>query len=163
MQTDRLLLTPWLPNEAEAMHACFNNESVRKYLWDDQEISKEMVDKILQTNLEQFENQHFGLWKLTERNDTHFVGFAGLWFFFEEKQPQLLYGLWPAFEGNGYATEASKKVLTYAFSSLNYSYVDAAIDSPHEASRKVLERLNMKLLAERMEDNKPTSFYRATR
>ncbi|WP_394336181.1 hypothetical protein [Adhaeribacter arboris] len=38
------------------------------------------------------------------------MGFAGLWFFFEEDQPHLLYGLLPEYTKSGLATEAARAV-----------------------------------------------------
>lgn len=78
-----------------------------------------------------------------------YAGFVGLWMFFDEKQPQLLYGLLPDKTGLGYATEASRAIIHYAFNELKFNYFIASCDTPHTASRKVCERLNMTMIEEK--------------
>lgn len=160
LSTPRLMLHPYPQDAVDAFHALNTDSQVRKYLWDDTCISREQAADILQQNARQFAQEKCGLWQICHRQYTEEIGYAGLWYFFDEPQPQLLYVLHPAYTGNGYATEAARAVLAYAFFSLHFTYLDASCDRDHQASRAVIERLGMQLTGEKMIDGKPTVFYR---
>lgn len=158
--TKRLRIQPFETTELELIHQLFTNPFIRKFLWDDEVISREKCLEILAENNSLFEEKKFGLWKITEKNHNRVVGFVGLWYFFDESQPQLLYGLLPEFTGIGYAIEASEAVIDYAFHTLGFSYIDAACDQPNLASQKVAKGLGMKLLKEENKEGKSTLFFR---
>lgn len=88
------------------------------------------------------------------------MGYAGLWYFFEEPQPQLIYALLEQFTRRGYAREAGTSIIQYAFEKLGFEYLTAATDEPHNASKKVMLSLGMEFVEKRIENNKPTLFYR---
>jgi len=161
--TSRLRLIPFSRADQELLHQTFTDPFVRKFLWDDEIIPEAQTKAILEQNEEHFQNDHWGLWKITQKADEAFLGFVGLWCFFEEDQPQLLYGLSPNATGQGYATEASWAIIRYVFQALGFSYLIASCDPSHTASRKVAERLGMQFVEERTEQDKPTAFYRLDR
>ncbi|MEQ9438909.1 MAG: GNAT family N-acetyltransferase [Cyclobacteriaceae bacterium] len=161
--THRLRLTPFTLADQELMHQTFTDPFVRKFLWDDEVISEEQTREILEQNDHHFQNDHWGLWKISYKEEADYLGFAGLWSFFAEPQPQLLYGLLPSATRQGYATEASRMIITYAFEELGFSYLIASCDAPHTASRRVAERLGMHFVEERTEQGKPTAFFRLER
>ncbi|NJS16396.1 MAG: GNAT family N-acetyltransferase [Nostocaceae cyanobacterium CSU_2_110] len=68
-------------------------------------------------------NQKFGLWFIQTKDEKEIIGFVGLWYFFDESQPQLVYALLPEATKKGYATEAANKILEYCFNQLGYQYV----------------------------------------
>ena len=100
------------------------------------------------------------MWKITTKTTGDFVGYAGLWFFFEEAQPQLIYALNETSAGNGYATEAARLIIQYAFEQLKFDYLLAATDAPHLASQAVATRLGMKKTSTESKDGKATIFFR---
>jgi ribosomal-protein-alanine N-acetyltransferase len=160
LKTDRLTLIPVKPDDFDLLHNAFTEPFIRKYLWDDEIISHEQTLEILRTSNASFNTHGWGLWKIIICESDVFAGFAGLWIFFDEQQPQLLFGLMPAFTGFGFATEASRAIVDYAFSTLNFSHLVASFDAPNNASKKVCERLGMKKSNEKVINNKMTTFYR---
>ncbi|MEM6843512.1 MAG: GNAT family N-acetyltransferase [Bacteroidota bacterium] len=158
--TSRLQLVPFSKTDRELLHQTFINPFVREFLWDDEMISEAQTKDILEQNEQYFQVDHWGLWKIIRKADDTYLGFVGLWYFFDEDQPQLLYGLLQTATKEGYATEASKAVIDYVFEELGFSYLIASCDSPHTASREVAERLGMQFVEERTELGKPTAFYR---
>lgn len=161
--TDRLSIVPFSPEDGSLLHRMFTDETVRRFLWDDLIISEQEVDDILKVNDLLLGKRQFGLWKLIRKTDSTVVGFTGLWFFFDEPQPQLLYGLMPAYFGNGYATEAATAIIDYAFTKLGFSYVHAATDPENIASNNVARRLKMALQDTRVMEGKMTMFWRIER
>ena len=160
MKTERLEFRPLSREDLELFLSINTNPHVREYLWDDQIISRQLAENLLREIEEQFSKNKWGLWKLMENADHSCAGYAGLWTFFNEEQPQLLYVLLPEYIGQGYATEAARKVIEYAFNELEFRHLVAAVDKSNAQSRKVCERLSMALEEERDIEGKPTLFYK---
>ena len=163
LSTERTSLTPFELKDLNLYHQINTTPFVREYLWDDEVISKELCAEILTANEQLMRESRWGLWKIGLKHTGEVIGFVGFWNFFDEPQPQLLYGLLPGFSGQGYATETSKVMITYAFQELGFEYVLAAMDEPHKASQKVAQRLGMTYQETRQEGEKPTVFYRIDR
>lgn len=159
LETGRIELTPFDLNDVALLHQTFTNPFVRKYLWDDEIISIEQINKILRTNEQQFEKNKWGLWKILSKPDHVYLGFAGLWVFEDGKQPQLLYGLLPDKTGLGYATEAAGLIIHYAFHELQFKFLIAGIDVPNQKSREVCQRVNMKFMEEKQLNGKDAAFF----
>lgn len=139
------------------------NAYVRKYLWDGEIISAELLQQIMDQVEAHFKNDGWGLWKIVTDESETVVGYAGLWLFFDEYQPQLLYALLPEFVGKGYATEVSRKIIDYAFDALNFSQLIATMDKANVSSVKVCERLGFEFIEERDVEGKPILFYKIER
>ena len=105
-------------------------------------------------------NNGWGRWKIIVKKDRAFAGFVGLWTFFDEHRPQLLFGLLPAKTGFGYATESSKAIIDYAFSKLNFAQLVTPFDPPNRASEKVCQRLGMTKTNVKELNGKLTTFCR---
>ncbi len=160
LETDKLILVPFDMPDLDLLHFTFTDPFVRKYLWDNEIISLQQTKEIMSANIAFFDARHWGLWKVLVKNTNTYVGFAGLWYFFDENQPQLLFGLLPAHTKKGYATEAAKAVTAYAFQQLQFPYLTASCDTPNDASKKVCGRLNMIKIEEKQVDGKLITFYR---
>lgn len=160
LTSTRLILKPWETKDHQEFHSINTDSYVRKYLWDDEIISEETTTEILDSNHQYFDQDKWGLWKIIHGSNGETMGYAGLWYFFDENQPELLYAILPQHAGKGYATEAAKTVIDYAFGRLGYQYLIASIDTPHEQSRRMCERLGMKHVENKIIEGKPTSFFR---
>lgn len=160
IESNRLLFQTLTIDDHQYFHKLVTNPFGRKYLFDDHILSEEETIDILRTNERYFLEKSLGLWKIIEKDSFSPVGVTGLWFFFEEPQAQLLYVLSPDYTGKGYATESSKEVIKYAFTSLNYKYITASFDKMNTASKQVCERLNMKRCKELVVDGNCLLFYR---
>lgn len=163
IETERLKLIPFEDADLSLLHQTFADPFVRRYLWDDETISIDTANEILQTSITHFEDDDWGLWKVYLKDRAIFVGFAGLWQFFEEKQPQLLYGLLPQHTRQGYAREASQAIVDYSFKKLGFKYVTASFDAEHLPSEKVCKHLNMQLHKEEEINGKKIVFYTVSR
>lgn len=160
LTTTRLRLIPFQRTDQEVLHRIFINPFVRKFLWDDEIIPPEQTKSVLEKNEQHFAKDHWGLWKIQKKEEETTLGFAGLWYFFDELQPQLLYGLLPEYAKKGYATEAAQAVIDYAFQQLKFPYLIASCDTPHQDSKRVAERLHMNWMEEKIMNSRPTTFYK---
>ncbi len=160
LETQRLVLKPIVESDLNTLHGIFTNFYVRRYLCDGEIFSLQQVEEMLAENKKLFEENKFGLWFIETKNDRETIGFVGLWYFFEEAQPQLVYALLPKALKKGYATEASTKILEYGFDELGFNYLVASCDRPNIESLKVAERLGMRQVEERIMNGNPILFFR---
>ncbi|HEY9630076.1 MAG TPA: GNAT family N-acetyltransferase [Coleofasciculaceae cyanobacterium] len=163
LKTQRLRLKPILESELTLLHQIFINPYVREYLCDGEVFSLQQVKEMLMESQKLFDEKRFGLWFIETQDEQETIGFVGLWYFFEEKQPQLIYALLPHATHKGFATEAATRILEYSFSTLGYSYLLASCDRPNLSSQRVVERIGMKEVEKRFIDGKPILFFKVER
>src|SRR5688572_15547362 len=115
INTERLELRPTNENDMDVLFSIITNPFVRKYLLDDEILNMDQVKDFIDISIRQFNSSHFGLWLIESKETHHVMGFTGLWQFFEDGQPQLLYALLPQYTGFGYAIEAASAIVNYVF------------------------------------------------
>ena len=160
LETQRLLLKPILESEISTLHAIFIDSYVRKYLCDGKIFSLQQVVEMQTESQKNFEEKRFGLWFVETKSEKEIIGFVGLWDFFDEKQPQLVYALLPKATKKGYASEAATKILEYCFNELGYQYLLASCDQPNIESQKVAERIGMRKVDEKIVNGNPLVFFK---
>jgi len=158
--TERLVLTPFGYEDYNLFYKLNIDPFVRKFMWDDNKISLDTAKEIMQENESHFEKDNFGIWKISLRETDELIGYVGLWYFFNEKQPQLIYALLKQYTKRGYAIESSKVIIEYCFKTLGFTYLIAATDEIHLESQKVAKGLGMKFYEKRIENDKPTLFFK---
>lgn len=160
LTTERLRLRPLVSADVPALHRFYNDPEVRRYLWDNQEISTEQVQDIVVQSQSCFDQFGAGFFAI-EMLDTPGViaGFCGYRRFEGSDQPELLYGILPEFWGQGFVTEAAKAVLSYGFDRCELPSVIAATDTPNQASVRVLQRLGLFFRERREYHGLDTVFY----
>lgn len=83
----------------------------------------------------------YGMWGVFEKESGHLVGRVG--FLYPEGWPgfELGWTLGRDFWGKGYATEAARRCLDYAFDEMKRDHVISLIDPANVASIRVAERI----------------------
>ena len=129
-ETRRLILREIVPTDESSLFIMDSDAEVHRFLGNNpvSEIgqARKMIDHIRQ----QYQDTVIGRWAVIEKDGHQFVGWAGLKFI---NQPvnnhvnyyDLGYRLARAFWNRGYATEAARAVLTYAYQSMLLSHVYA--------------------------------------
>jgi len=159
LETTRLVLRPFVPEDLGVLHGFFTDSDVRRFLWDDRVIRREEVRGLINASLDSFARQGFGQWVARNRRTRAFVGFCGLRPIEETPEIEILYGLVRERWGEGLATEAGHAVLTHAFLEVGLARVVGRTDSPNLASVRVLERLGMRFEGEHAVHGLPTLHY----
>jgi RimJ/RimL family protein N-acetyltransferase len=85
----------------------------------------------------------YGLWVLEHKDSAAPMGWCGLRPGEQPRQPELMYGLAPRHHGQGFATEAARAVLKYAFTLPEVTAVWAATLPTHHASIRVMEKIGL--------------------
>jgi [ribosomal protein S5]-alanine N-acetyltransferase len=140
LSTSRLEMVPIEESHLDFLRTHWHRADVRKYMWDDDELAGDAIEKTVTQSDESFEREGWGIWLLLLDGEP--IGEAGL--SIEEMGfIELVYSLEPEHWGKGYATEAGAEVLRFAFEELELPVLYAGFDEANEASRKVMERLGM--------------------
>lgn len=163
IQTERLSLRPFEPADEETLFAMFRDDGVRRYLLDGVVVERDWVRGEIETSVQRFAEGGLGIFVARQRNGDRSIGFTGFRPFREPPVLELLYGLYPAFWGQGLATEMGRAMLALAFERHRLEAVDTAVDAPNVASVRVLQRLGFSVVAESPGAFGTTLHFRLTR
>lgn len=105
------------------------------------------IHKWIDENLVRYENEGFSYFAVIEKITNQFVGVAGplIECINDIKYIGIAYIIDKNHWGKGYGLESAKVSMDYAFSNLNAKEVIAQIRSNNLFSRKIAEKLNMKI------------------
>lgn len=158
LHTDRLRLQPCKIDDLDSLHELWTETDVRRFLFDDRQISRKEARLFVNASAANFTNRGYGLWLFFEDQHDLIAGFAGL---LDSSQgpPSLIFGTRPQLWGRGYAKEAARAVLRYAFDVLGLERAVADVDEPNEASIRVLEALGMSQTRRAIVNGRPLLYY----
>jgi [ribosomal protein S5]-alanine N-acetyltransferase len=145
LRTPRLFLRPANVEDLDALWTLWREREVRRYLFDDEPVTRERASEVLDRCLA-LVRRGLGLWTLGLRDGPSFIGCAGLTLVttaakYEPKlanQIEPTVALSPTMWRHGYAREALRAALGYAFQTLKVESLIATADAPNVASDKML-------------------------
>lgn len=146
METDRLIMRRWRPEDLEPFAALNADPEVMRYF--PACLSKDECAAFIERAETTFENYGFGLWVTEHKDSGEFMGFIGL------SVPRFEVAFNPCVEigwrlarkfwGSGYATEGAQKALQFGFEDAGLPEIVSFTYEGNHPSRKVMERLGMK-------------------
>ncbi len=142
VETKRLRLRLYRPDDAEALYAVFADPYARRFYPRMSNHAK--IEDWIAWNLRNYEAFGFGLWVVEPREEPRLIGDCGLTYQ-EVEGEQLLeigYHMHAAERGQGYATEAALAVLSYAQRVVGADFVCSIVDPANFASRAVAGRVH---------------------
>jgi RimJ/RimL family protein N-acetyltransferase len=159
LTTERLILRAFRDDDLDAYAEMCADPEVMRYLGEGKPLSRFEAWRQMAFFMGHWQLRGFGLWALEEKESGRFIGRAGL------LQPEG----WPGFEvgwtlgraswGKGYATEAAREALRYAFEVLDRDHVISLIRPDNHPSIRVAERLGEQLEGEVEFFGGPTLIY----
>ena len=102
-----LILRPWSLDDIDALHQIWTNPQVRRYLWDDEMISRKRAAEAVEHGVAAANRNGVGLWCVLPKPASAPAGFCGFRYIDDAPDIELLYGLLPGSWGQGLATEAA--------------------------------------------------------
>jgi RimJ/RimL family protein N-acetyltransferase len=140
LETERLLLREWRPEDFEAHARFMADADVTRYLTGEP-LSRMEAWRNLAMILGHWELRGFGLWAVERKSDGAFIGRVGM--NYPEGWPAVEVGwtLGKEYWGAGFATEAARAALAYAFLTQNLERVISVIQIDNVASQAVATRL----------------------
>lgn len=149
MESERLLIkAPVLTDAMDVWGAVSRSmSSLRRWTnWAQSEMTIETTEEYVRQSTADFISRKNLMFHLFLKDTGEFVGCAGLrnidW---QIRKFELDYWLDAEFEGNGYMTEAVKKLLEFAFHDLQAQRVEFQCDEEHSKARAVAKRSGLEL------------------
>lgn len=146
IETPRLILRRLTPTDMDAYYeAVFADADVMRYLATRRPLSRDAFEaRIPAMMVDHWEQHGFGPWVIIHKADERLIGHAGLRYWPDSSEVEVLYALTPATWGQGFATEAAQASLRYGFDALGLDRIIAAAFAENVASRRVLEKCGMR-------------------
>jgi [ribosomal protein S5]-alanine N-acetyltransferase len=151
IETPRLLLRPFADTDVDAYTAVLQSEPVRGSLHLPPTVGRWDAWSQMAAWLGQWELRGTGHWAVEEKGTGDFLGRAGLHDPPRHDWPGVEVGwvLHPNFWGRGYATEAGRRAVEYAFTELDVPQVFSVILPENSRSIAVAQRLGFSFIEER--------------
>lgn len=142
--TERLVLRPWRQDDLDAYAAMCADPEVMRYLGG-HTLDRDGSWRNIALFMGHWALRGYGLWAVEHRLDATFVGRVGLW------RPEGWLGLevgWALARsqwGQGYATEAGRAAMDFAWSALGVDELISLIQPANQGSQRVAERLGLRV------------------
>lgn len=156
IQTTRLTLTPPSDEDWFALSDLWRDANARLYLGGVFSEDK-IVEKIISLK-QHWINYQFGHFSVYKTTSKELLGLCGLTH--SNDGVELSYSYFPRYWGNGYALEAAKAMLEYGFNKLKLERIVAITQEKNEKSWKMLEKMEMKLIAQEVRFGENQRIYR---
>ncbi len=145
LETQRLWLRPITLDDLDALAQLWRDSEVMRYLPTGKPRPLEATRAELTRSVENWTQHGFGPWVLMLKEQREFIGYCGLQYFAPAPDAELLYALARAYWGRGLGSEAVIAVLRHGFEVVGLDRVVAAVVPENIASRRILEKMGMKL------------------
>ncbi len=150
LETERLRLRQITQEEAKAFLASGMPEGMPLADGYPSQFSLEVMD--LLAGERSNETSGFSPWFIIRKSDDALIGEAGYSLGKEASRASIGYSLVESLRGQGYTTEATRRLIEYLFTLPEVEAVEADTFPDHIASRRVMEKAGMKQIAERRQE-----------
>ena len=155
LETERLRLRPFEAGDLDALYTIYSDPDVVRWLYRDAHTLDE-ARALLDRKIAGAALRAEGDWlsaAVVLRGGGELVGDVSLlWASDVHRQGELGFAIHPAHHGRGYATEASRPLLAFAFEQLGLHRVVGRLEPRNVGSARVLEKLGMRREAHLVEN-----------
>jgi RimJ/RimL family protein N-acetyltransferase len=143
IETQRLVLRMFTPEDAEPLHRIWNDPVVMKYIegWNP---SLEEAQNIMTRLVEGWRERGFGQWAVVHQEEGRLIGYAGFKYLEQTPEVELVYGIDKPYWSMGYTTEAARACLRYVFEHTALDRIVAVARPENIGSWRVMEKLGMR-------------------
>lgn len=141
LETERLALREWAPEDAEALFALTGDAEVMRYVGDGKTWDIGRVREWIEKLNVSYRTRGFSRWAVVERDGGLAVGSCGFAPLPWSGEIDFGYMFRRDRWGRGYASEITPAALRHGFERYGFREVVASIDPKNEPSRRVLLRL----------------------
>lgn len=145
LETERLRLRRWTVDDEDALLAILSNPRTMRF-WK-RPFDREQTRAWIERALASYPENGFGRWAVERKEDGTLVGDAGLLALEVNGRPEIDLGyiIHHPFWRRGYAVEVAAAVTQHALEVLGVGRVVASMAEDHIGSRRVAEKIGMKL------------------
>ena len=158
LETDRLLLRGWQPDDFDCVAAIFGDEDNARYIGGKKEpwqAWRHMASLFGHWHLRGYVS-----FALVEKESGQTIGLAGPWYPEGWPEPEMGWSLHPKAHGKGYATEAAIRCMHYVYDDLGWPTAISLIDGNNNASKHVAEKLGATFESEQTLFDHPAEMWR---
>lgn len=139
LETERLILRQWRPEDFESYARCYEDEEMARFIGGAS--SHHQSWRRMASLVGHWVLRGYGYWAVVEKQGGAFAGCVGLWY--PEGWPERELGYWLTREtqGKGYATEAGRESIRFAYRVLGVDTLVSYIHPDNHTSKVVAERL----------------------
>lgn len=154
LETERLILRPLEMSDSEDMFKMDSNPNVHKYLWQKPVEHIDEIKKVIKMVQAQYKRNNIGRFATILKDTGEFIGWTGIKFVDDHTENgntnfyDYGYRLNEKFWGKGYATEATKAWLDYAFKEMKVETMHAYTHSQNDASNHILRKCRFNFMEE---------------
>jgi RimJ/RimL family protein N-acetyltransferase len=153
LETERLIIREHVLSDAPFFFTLNSNYNVVKYTGDSSFKMIAEAEKIVQYVMNQYKENGYGRWLVTEKETGNPIGWCGLKFHTDTKETDIGYRLLESAWGKGYATESAKACIDYGFKHFNLNRIIGDAIKENTASINVFKKLGMTYLKDSLLDN----------
>lgn len=160
LKTERLRLRPWRLDDFEPMAEFLADDDANRYRLSGGGISREAAWSKVAEFAGQWTLRGYGEFAVEERASGNLVGWCGLWHPAILDEPEMVWSLFPAAQGKGYATEAAIAVMRWAANDVGLGPLFSFVHPDNHPSRRLAERLGARIEKETEFRGAPRLVYR---
>jgi ribosomal-protein-alanine N-acetyltransferase len=145
IETERLLIRKWqLPRDLDDAFAVYGDPETMRLI-PCGALNAEQTERLVLRMIERDEQQGYGIWPVVHKADHRVIGECGITQIpGYEPDIEIAWIFNKAYHGHGYATEAARAVMEFAFGELHVARLYALIDRFNAPSIAVANRLAMR-------------------
>lgn len=149
IETDRLLLRELLFSDVDGLLELESNPNVHLFVGNKPVTHIDECRAYVEFIHQQYKDFGTGRWAVILKETNEFLGWSGIKFITNEINNhkdfyEIGYRFIEKHWGKGYATEAGKAFIDYAFNEMKVGALYAYADAGNENSRKILEKLGLR-------------------
>lgn len=164
IETERLYLRHFdIEKDLKAYAEIMREDEVGKWLPKGEGHTIEETERFMNYILKHWEKFNYGIWAVVDKETDCLLGHCGLNFIKELSETEVLYAFGRHARGNGYATEAAKASLKYAFEELDFNHIIALAKPLNKASINVIEKLGLKFVKDMELFNMEVKYFNITK
>ena len=145
LHTERLLMRGFVPGDLAPFSEMNADPAVMEHFV--RPMTRQDTEAFVDRIMGHWQEVGWGLWALERKDSGEFIGYTGLWpvRFESDFEPKVEIGwrLSAAHWGQGFATEAARAALRFAFDTLGWGEVTSFTNVDNRRSRAVMERIGM--------------------
>lgn len=151
LETDRLVLRRTVKSDIDEFFFIQLNPNIRRYLGTNR-LGDDLEKNRKYFNEEKYNELNYYRWTIVRKEDNKILGCIYL-NIHDEKARTAGIDYWIREDawGNGYTTEASRKILNFAFDTLNINRIESCGGKDNPGTYKVMEKIGLKYEGERKE------------
>ena len=160
LETKRLQVRSYTLNDIDELYKIMSDVRVHTYTKDrnnpwTRKRTEEYIQFIVNKDFKTTDCFHGAI---IEKSTNRLIGLCGL-NPYKENEPEIEFKIGASYWNNGYATELGKEIIRSAFTNASIKGIYGMAHRENVASRKVLEKIGMDYLGERIFRNHEYSFY----